>query len=113
MQFQSTRDPNTIVSSSEAILRGLAPDGGLFVPTAFPKAELEDWKSLSYPELAQKVLAGFLTDYDPAFLGEAAAATYGDAFAGKAGYVQKVHDGLYSLELWHGPTCAFKTMRSS
>ena len=106
MQFQSTRDPNTIVSSSEAILRGL--DGGLFVPTAFPKAELEDWKSLSYPELAQKVLAGFLTDYDPAFLGEAAAATYGDAFAGKAGYVQKVHDGLYSLELWHGPTCAFK-----
>ena len=73
MQFQSTRDPNTIVSSSEAILRGLAPDGGLFVPTAFPKAELEDWKSLSYPELAQKV-----------------------------------HDGLYSLELWHGPTCAFK-----
>ena len=108
MQFQSTRDPNTIVSSSEAILRGLAPDGGLFVPTAFPKAELEDWKSLSYPELAQKVLAGFLTDYDPAFLGEAAAATYEDAFAGKAGYVQKVHDGLYSLELWHGPTCAFK-----
>ena len=108
MQFQSTRDPNTIVSSSEAILRGLAPDGGLFVPTAFPKAELEDWKSLSYPELAQKVLAGFLTDYDPTFLGEAAAATYGDAFAGKAGYVQKVHDGLYSLELWHGPTCAFK-----
>ena len=72
MQFQSTRDPNTIVSSSEAILRGLAPDGGLFVPTAFPKAELEDWKSLSYPELAQKVLAGFLTDYDPAFLGETA-----------------------------------------
>ena len=108
MQFQSTRDPNTIVSSSEAILRGLAPDGGLFVPTAFPKAELEDWKFLSYPELAQKVLAGFLTDYDPAFLGEAAAATYGDAFSGKAGYVQKVHDGLYSLELWHGPTCAFK-----
>ena len=108
MQFQSTRDPNIIVSSSEAILRGLAPDGGLFVPTAFPKAELEDWKSLGYPELAQKVLAGFLTDYDPAFLGEAAAATYGDAFAGKAGYVQKVHDGLYSLELWHGPTCAFK-----
>ena len=95
------------------ILRGLAPDGGLFVPTAFPKAELEDWKSLSYPELAQKVLAGFLTDYDPAFLGEAAAATYGDAFAGKAGYVQKVHDGLYSLELWHGPTCASRTMRSS
>ena len=86
MQFQSTRDPNTIVSSSEAILRGLAPDGGLFVPTAFPKAELEDWKSLSYPELAQKVLAGFLTDYDPAFLGEATSGDTGKAaLAGYAG----------------------------
>ncbi len=77
-------------------------------PPRSPRQSWKIWKSLSYPELAQKVLAGFLTDYDPAFLGEAAAATYGDAFAGKAGYVQKVHDGLYSLELWHGPTCAFK-----
>ena len=108
MQFQSTRDPNTIVSSSEAILRGLAPDGGLFVPTAFPKAELEDWKSLSYPELAEKVLAGFLTDYSADFLHNATAATYGAAFDGKAGRTVKVREGLYSLELWHGPTCAFK-----
>ena len=59
MQFQSTRDPNTIVSSSEAILRGLAPDGGLFVPTAFPKAELEDWKSLSTRSLPRKFWLAF------------------------------------------------------
>ena len=113
MQFQSTRDPNTIVSSSEAILRGLAPDGGLFVPTAFPKAELEDWKSLSYPELAQKVLAGFLTDYDPAFLGEAAAATYGDAFAGKAGYVQRFTMACTRWNCGTARPAPSRTMRSS
>lgn len=108
MQFQSTRDPNTVVSSSEAILRGLAPDGGLFVPTAFPKAALDEWRGLSYPALAWKVLEGFLTDYDPEFLREAAAAVYGDTFGGRAGQLEKVRAGLYSLELWHGPTCAFK-----
>lgn len=108
MQYQSTRNPGTVVTSSEAIVRGLGPDGGLFVPHSFPKADLEGWKNLSYPELAEKVLAGFLTDYDAAFLKQATAATYGDAFAGKAGEVVKVRDGLFSLELWHGPTCAFK-----
>ena len=108
MQYQSTRDPNTIVSSSEAILRGLAPDGGLFVPQEFPKADLENWRQLSYPELAAKVLSLFLTDYQEDFLRQAAEQTYGAAFSGKAGWVEKVQDGLFSLELWHGPTCAFK-----
>ena len=108
MQYQSTRNPNTVVSSSQAILRGLAPDGGLFVPQSFPKADLQAWRNLSYPELAQEVLKGFLTDYDPEFLGTAARNTYGEAFGGKAGHLEKVHDGLYALELWHGPTCAFK-----
>ena len=108
MQYQSTRNPNTVVSSSEAILRGLAPDGGLFVPQEFPKADLQAWRSLSYPELAQQVLAGFLTDYDPEFLRGAAQTTYGAAFGGKAGHLEQVRDGLYALELWHGPTCAFK-----
>ena len=59
MQFQSTRDPNTIVSSSEAILRGLAPDGGLSVPTAFPKAELEDWKSSATRSMPRKFWRAF------------------------------------------------------
>ena len=46
MQFQSTRDSALRVSSSEAIVRGLAPKSGLFVPESFPKADLENWKSL-------------------------------------------------------------------
>ena len=108
MQYFSTRDSELRVSAQEAIVRGLAPQSGLFVPEAFPKADLEGWKNLSYPELAEKVLAGFLTDYSADFLHNATAATYGAAFDGKAGRTVKVREGLYSLELWHGPTCAFK-----
>ena len=108
MQYLSTRDSSLRVSAAEAIVRGLAPQSGLFVPQAFPKADLAGWKTLSYPELAEKILSGFLTDYDPEFLRTATAAAYGDAFGGKAGAMEKVHDGLYALELWHGPTCAFK-----
>lgn len=108
MQYQSTRDSSLRVSASEAIVRGLAPQSGLFVPESFPKADLEAWKHLSYPELAQKVLTGFLTDYHQDFLKSATEATYGASFAGKAGRTVKVRDGLFALELWHGPTCAFK-----
>ena len=55
MQFLSTRDSALRVSSSEAIVRGLAPKSGLFVPESFPKADLENWKSLPYPALAEQV----------------------------------------------------------
>ena len=108
MEYQSTRGGSTGVSASEAIVCGLAPDGGLYVPASFPHADLEAWRSLSYPELAARVVGSFLTDYDPTFLQKATADTYGAAFGGKAGQVEKVREGLYSLELWHGPTCAFK-----
>lgn len=108
MQYQSTRDSRLRVSASEAIVRGLAPQSGLFVPETFPQADLNAWKHLSYPELAQKVLAGYLTDYRTEFLKDATENTYGAAFGGKAGQTVRIHEGLYALELWHGPTCAFK-----
>ena len=108
MQYQSTRDSGLRVSAAEAIVRGLAPQSGLFVPEAFPKADLAAWKNLSYPELAREVLALYLTDYSREFLAGATARTYGEAFGGKAGETAPVHEGLYALELWHGPTCAFK-----
>lgn len=108
MQFQSTRDANLRVSSSEAIVRGLAPQSGLFVPMQFPQADVAGWKNLAYPELAERVVGLYLTDYSQEFLHTATAETYGAAFAGKAGETKRVRDGLYSLELWHGPTCAFK-----
>ena len=108
MLYNSTENKNEVVSAAQAIAQGISKDGGLFVPQEFPKADLQAWRSLSYPELAQQVLAGFLTDYDPEFLRGAAQTTYGAAFGGKAGHLEQVRDGLYALELWHGPTCAFK-----
>lgn len=108
MQYRSTREDGLRVSAAEAIVRGLAPQSGLFVPESFPKADLAGWKHLSYPELAREVLALYLTDYSREFLDGATARTYGDAFGGKAGATVPVHEGLYALELWHGPTCAFK-----
>ena len=85
MQYLSTRDSALRVSAQEAIVRGLAPQSGLFVPETFPQADLDAWKNLSYPELAEKVLAGFLTDYSADILHTATASTYGAAFGGKAG----------------------------
>ena len=110
MEYTSTRNDQLSVQAAEAILRGIAPDGGLFVPKQFPSLPVEEVLDLSYPETAQKVISLFLTDYAPEFLRKAAEQTYGgERFAQKAGYVSPVGDsGMYSLELWHGPTCAFK-----
>ena len=58
--------------------------------------------------MAAAIVGQYLTDYSQQFLAEAAKATYGEAFGGKAGYLAPVSDSVYSLELWHGPTCAFK-----
>ncbi len=108
MQYFSTRNSENVVSSSQAIAQGLSQEGGLFVPAAFPQVDLDALFALDYPSMANAVVKTFLTDYDPAFLAQATAATYGDAFGGKAGYLHNVSEGTYSLELWHGPTCAFK-----
>lgn len=109
MHYTSTRNDTLSASASAAILTGLAPDGGLFVPVSFPALDVSTCYGLSYPEIAQKVLQLFLTDYDSAFLENAVTQTYSaENFGGKAGFVNKVSDDLFALELWHGPTCAFK-----
>ena len=108
MQFFSTRDQSRRVSASQAIAQGLSDEGGLFVPESFPQVDVKALCGLDYPAMAAAVLREYLTDYDPAFLAGAAAATYGDAFGGKAGYLAPVEGDTWALELWHGPTCAFK-----
>ena len=108
MQFFSTRDRNRVVSASQAIAQGLSDEGGLFVPQSFPQVDVQAICGLEYPEMAAAIVGQYLTDYSQQFLAEAAKATYGDAFGGKAGYLAPVSDSVYSLELWHGPTCAFK-----
>ena len=98
MQYLSTRDSALRVSAQEAIVRGLAPQSGLFVPETFPKADLEGWKDLSYPVLAEKVLAGFLTILSADFTARWPSRILNvhpsliPAFCGKGMYGLKVHE---------------------
>lgn len=115
MKFQSTRDINkNKYSSAQVIKQGLANDGGLFVPESIPFVsydELQSFCSLSYPELAATILRKFLTDYSIDELYEDCCNAYSkEAFAGDPCPLVRVKDNTYSLELWHGPTCAFKDM---
>ena len=108
MNFFSTRDHDHIVTASQAIAQGLSDEGGLFVPERFPQVDVRALCQLDYPTLAAAVVSEYLTDYSKDFLTEATRATYGEAFGGKAGYLAPVEGDTYALELWHGPTCAFK-----
>lgn len=108
MQFFSTRDRSRIVTSSEAIAQGLSDEGGLFVPESFPQVDVKAICEMDYPAMAAAIIKEYLTDYSADFLKEATAKTYGAAFGGKAGYLAPVSEGVSALELWHGPTCAFK-----
>ena len=108
MKFFSTRDHERIVTASQAIAQGLSDEGGLFVPERFPQVDVRALCQLDYPALAAAVVSEYLTDYSKDFLTEATRTTYGEAFGGKAGYLAPVEGDTYALELWHGPTCAFK-----
>ena len=108
MKFFSTRDHDRIVTASQAIAQGLSDEGGLFVPERFPQVDVRALCQLDYPTLAAAVVSEYLTDYSKDVLAEATRTTYGEAFGGKAGYLASVEGDTYALELWHGPTCAFK-----
>ena len=117
MKYISTRDTSkspAAVSSAEAIKRGLAPDKGLYMPTEIPALTTDDLTRLSgmrYEERAADILSRFLTDYDiNALLADCTAAYAGDRFPGGAAPLVNIGGGIHSLELWHGPTCAFKDM---
>ena len=62
MNYVSTRGGGTPQKFSDILLEGLAPDGGLYVPESFPKADLAAWRKLSYPELAVAILSRFMDD---------------------------------------------------
>ena len=115
MNYQSTRGRSgESHSSAQIIKQGLALDGGLFIPESIPTLTLDEIKALranSYPERAAKILSKFLTDYTyDELLSDCKAAYCEDSFPGGAAPVVKAKDGIYSLELWHGPTAAFKDM---
>ena len=115
MKYYSTRDTKQIkFDSAQVIKQGLAADGGLFVPETLPsitKDEILDLCKKSYPQRAAYVLSKFLTDYTWEELIHDCDAAYSDAsFPGGAAPLKKVNDQIFSLELWHGPTAAFKDM---
>ena len=115
MKYVSTRGQNNEgVSSAYAIKTGLASDGGLFMPDTIPQVDLEFIKALaplSYPERAARVLSLFLTDYTyDELLLDAKAAYSEEKFVPSPAPITELSGGKYMLELWHGPTCAFKDM---
>ena len=115
MLYQSTRDAShKKYSAAEVIKMGLAPDGGLFIPESIPALTAEEIVALckdTYPVRAAKILGKFLTDYTyEELLSDCEAAYAESSFPGGAAPLVHVHDQVYSLELWHGPTAAFKDM---
>lgn len=115
MQYHSTRDNSISVSSAHAIEQGLSVEGGLFVPEEFPKVSLEEIEELagkSYHERAYFVLSKFLTDFSDEDLKSCIENAYTKEKFGTDAIapVYKLNDKVYFLELWHGPTCAFKDM---
>ena len=115
MKFQSTRDESAAkFSAAQVIKQGLANDGGLFVPETLPTLTMEEIEALckeSYPVRAAKVLSKFLTDYTyEELLSDCREAYAESSFVGGAAPLVNIHDQFHSLELWHGPTAAFKDM---
>ena len=115
MMYQSTRDPShKKYTAAEVIKMGLAPDGGLFIPESIPTLTGDEITALckdTYPVRAAKILGKFLTDYTHEELLSDCEAAYAEtSFPGGAAPLVHVHDNIYSLELWHGPTAAFKDM---
>src|SRR5215831_4798561 len=108
MRFISTRDSNVRVGLSDAIAQGIAPDGGLYIPESFPQFEPEDFTGITeLPALAEKLLAPFAIDDR---LTTALGRVCGEAFNFPAP-VTKIEGAAapaFALELFHGPTAAFK-----
>lgn len=114
MNYTSTRGNGGAVTSAQAIKQGLAGDGGLFMPESIPtisENELRSLISMSYPERAATVLSKFLTDYTYEELLSDCSEAYSESrFIGGAAPISALSDKLRILELWHGPTAAFKDM---
>lgn len=114
MLYFSTRNSKEKVTASQAISCGLAPDGGLYVPESLPQLSLDAIKELGkcdYRERACTIMKPFLDEFTEAELKAMTARAYGDNFDSESAAPVHFLDGSTAvLELWHGPTCAFKDM---
>lgn len=113
MQYISTRGKTQPMQFSDVLLMGLAPDGGLMLPETYPsidEATLEQWRKLSYTELAFEIMSLFVTDIPSDDLKNIINKTYTQAAFGSEDItpVTRLYDRLALLELSNGPTLAFK-----
>lgn len=110
MTYKSTRGEEA-ESSAKVILNGIASDGGLYTPSFFPSITMEDIKEmagLDYAQRAAYILSLYLTDYGYDELLEYAKKAYSRFDEEMAAPLTKVDEKTFILELWHGPTLAFK-----
>jgi threonine synthase len=114
MEYISTRGSSAPITSKKAIIKGIADDNGLYVPSFFPQLGDNPFAGIdekSYWARAVKIIEAFLTDYTKAELASACKAAYADNFDSPlTAPVRFLGDGTAILELWHGPTQAFKDM---
>lgn len=115
MFYNSTRNSTVKVSSAEAITQGISADGGLFVPESIPVLTPDEIKAvgdMSYADRAAFVFSKFLTDFTEAEIHYCTDNAYSTKNFETESIAEIAHlfDGTYMLELWHGPTCAFKDM---
>lgn len=112
MKYTCTRNSNVAISASEAIVKGISDDGGLFVPSSFPILSIDDIDALiglDYAERCAKILSLYFDEFSYEELLTYTQRAY-SRFDGDPAPLVKVEDGLFMLELWHGPTSAFKDM---
>lgn len=115
MYYNSTRNSSIKVSSAEAITQGISAEGGLFVPEQIPEITLDEIKNIgemSYADRAAYIFGKYLTDFTEAEIHYCTDNAYSTKNFETESISEIAHlfDGTYMLELWHGPTCAFKDM---
>ena len=114
MNYKSTRNPAISITAAQAIAQGLSAEGGLFVPESLPQIGEEFIRSLcgkSYADRAFDVFKLFLTDFTDQEIRHCVKNAYADNFdTANIAELSHLLSGTYILELWHGPTCAFKDM---
>lgn len=111
MEYFSTRNAGVRISAAEAITRGLAPDGGLYVPSELPYINVSELLRLDYRARAERILSVFLPEFTSDEICALAAAAYGENYDdARIAPIRFADDNTGYLELWHGPTSAFKDM---
>ena len=115
MRYVSTRGKADPVSFADAMITGLAPDGGLYVPAELPRISDDEWRAwapLPYAAMAAELLSRFAPDFDRATIDEACAAAYSPEVFAAPGVapLRRLVDDTWLLNLSSGPTLAFKDM---